>query len=454
MFAAPPTIGDVIDAKYRIIRLLGRGGMGAVYLAEHIALKRPVALKLMGEALRANEQYVRRFEREAKATFGLEHRNIVRVYDYGQEPAPYLVMEWIEGETLKERLNQMQEPPPLAWVRHVMAQIFEALDAAHSNGIVHRDLKPENILLRADANSVAAPVLKVVDFGMARIADVADGEPTLTKLDFVAGTPAYMSPEQCRSLVVGPASDLYAAGCILTELLQLSPPFRSGSPAELMSQQMFAPPPQLLRPPAAQPVPPALERLRKALLAKHLHQRPASAAQALAELHACFSESVPPPAYRGSMAEQLRPNFSSEAPTSVPHDQVVYIYDVPTLPNPLSEVERIAWASTGTEIRQWPKDVEDFDAGGGLVLIPCVEPTPAISDAVLRSIRQVKAAHGTAVVVGTGIPASVLPSWIEAGVAHVVERAEPVSVNVASRRSAATEPTELQDISIQGAPAT
>lgn len=433
MLATQPATGDVIDGKYRIVRLIGRGGMGAVYLAEHLALGRPVALKLMGEALRANEQYVRRFEREAKATFGLEHRNVVRVYDYGREPAPYLVMEWIEGQTLKEHLNQLQQPPPLAWVRQVMEQLFMALDAAHSNGIVHRDLKPENILVRDDAASGSNPAMKVVDFGMARISELVDGEPTLTNLDFVAGTPAYMSPEQCRSLVVGPASDLYAAGCILTEVLQLSPPFRSGSPAELMSQQMFAPPPPLVRPPNAPVVPPALEKLRRALLAKHLHQRPASALQALAELNACFAETVPGQ-HRGSMAEQLRREVRSESMSPPVHLGEVFIYGNDEAAAMIDEGERVAWAANGLVLESWPGVRVEADAKRDVVLIPCGDTSAQTLTTVLNAIRQVSDAGGAPVVVGTRIPAAVLPAWIEAGVAHVVERADPATVNATLQR--------------------
>lgn len=431
MSTNPPESGTIIDGKYRIVRLIGRGGMGAVYLAEHVALRRPVALKLMGEALRANEQYVRRFEREAKATFGLEHRNIVRVYDYGHDPAPYLVMEWIDGETLKEHLNRMSQPPPLDWVRQVMEQIFQALQAAHTNGIVHRDLKPENILLRHDPVTPGLPLMKVVDFGMARVADVLDGEPTLTQLDFVAGTPAYMSPEQCRSLVVGPASDLYAAGCILTELLQLSPPFRNGSAAELMSQQMFAPPPQLLRPPNAQLVPVPLERLRRALLAKHLHLRPASAAEALAELSACFSEVEPAP-NRGSMSDQLRRQGRSDPPEAGGHSLRVFVYVTAELGSPVGHTEVVAWGANGTEVLPW-HDSHSHDSVGDVVLIGCPNVEGVTLTAALHAIKRVTSAGGLPIVAGERIPASVLPSWIEAGVVHVVERADPASIEAVLR---------------------
>jgi serine/threonine-protein kinase len=164
--------------------------------------------------------------------------------------------------------------------------ILDALEAAHGCGIVHRDLKPENVLLTEVAGRQVA---KVVDFGLAHLDDALDAGPTLTSQDMVAGTPEYMSPEQCRSLAVGPSSDLYAIGCVLTTLLQGKPPFYGLPPIVLFSKHMFSPPPPLDRPEGAEPVPPLLERLRLDLLAKHPDRRPQSAAEARARLAEAMS---------------------------------------------------------------------------------------------------------------------------------------------------------------------
>src|SRR5690606_7417818 len=160
-------------------------------------------------------------------------------------------------------------------------QVLSALQAAHELGIVHRDLKPENVMLCRGAAAPGQEIdlcAKVSDFGLAHVEDPRDNLPTLTQRDAVAGTPSCMSPEQCRSLAVGPSTDLYAFGCLLACMLQGDPPFDGSSPIDVISKQMFAEPPPLERPDGLEPVPPLLERLRLELLAKKAHKRPATAA--------------------------------------------------------------------------------------------------------------------------------------------------------------------------------
>ena len=271
-----PAAGFVLAGKYRLTEMLGQGGMGTVYAAEQIELAVPVAIKLMHPHVAAHAEYVERFRREARAAMLLNHPKVVRVIDFGQHDKTFfIVMELIEGEPLDNWIFAHPRPPPFAEVVPIMCDVLEALEAAHALGIVHRDLKPENILLTHD--SQGHRYAKVVDFGLAHVDAPDDGRPTLTRADAVAGTPAYMSPEQSRSLRVSPAADLYSMGCILTELLQMSPPF-DGAPMEIVSQHLFMAPPALKRPDGAEPVPALLEKLRLELLAKHPHQRPADAA--------------------------------------------------------------------------------------------------------------------------------------------------------------------------------
>ena len=266
--------GKVLAGKYELGQRLGVGGMGEVYRAAHLSLGIDVAVKIMHPHVATIDEYMRRFRREAYAASLLHHRNVVRVLDFGEEgDLLYIVMELLRGETASRWLARPM-PPPLAEVADVLEQVIDAFEAAHAAGIVHRDLKPENVFLTIEADGKR--VAKVVDFGLAHVDDHRDAGPTLTKADMVSGTPEYMSPEQCRSLAVGPSTDLYAIGCLLTELLQLSPPFR-GNAVEVMTQQMFVPPPPLRRPEGAEPVPPLLERLRLSLLAKSPEQRPADA---------------------------------------------------------------------------------------------------------------------------------------------------------------------------------
>jgi serine/threonine-protein kinase len=275
--------GAVLAGRYRLVRVLGEGGMGRVFRAEHVTLGTPVAIKTMHAHVAATADYARRFTREARAASLLAHPNVVRVLDFGDDAGRlYLVMELLTGTSLARWLEGLRAPPPLAEACELALQLLDALAVAHAAGVVHRDLKPDNAFLAEEAGR---RVLKVVDFGLARFDDVLDTGPTLTKTEMVAGTPAYMSPEQCRSLVVGPSADLYAFGCVLTELLQLAPPFAADSNVELMAKHMFAPPPAVLRRPAgAEPVPPLLDKLRLDLLSKLPERRPETAEATRARL--------------------------------------------------------------------------------------------------------------------------------------------------------------------------
>jgi eukaryotic-like serine/threonine-protein kinase len=283
--------GTVLAGKYKIVRVLGAGGMGRVYQGEHLSLGVPVAIKTMHPLYATIPEYVRRFSREAHAASRLNHPNVVRVLDFGEEAAVggllYIVMEFLEGRSLWRHLDRLTRPPPLQEVALILGTLLDALSLAHANGIVHRDLKPENVFMAEVGDQT---VIKVLDFGLAHVDDARDTGPTLTSRDTVAGTPEYMSPEQCRSLAVGPSADLYSLGCILTTLLQLDPPFRTTSSMDTMAKHMFSAPPPLARPEDAEPVPPLLERLRLDLLAKKPERRPASAAEAKARLLEAMSK--------------------------------------------------------------------------------------------------------------------------------------------------------------------
>ncbi len=273
-------IGQILSGKYELERLLGQGGMGKVWKGTHLGLGIPIAVKTMHPEIAATADYVRRFRREAHAASLLNHPNAVRVLDFGEDEGTlYLVMEYLEGRSLTRWLGSLGAPPPLAEVANLLGMLLDAFQVAHSFGIVHRDLKPDNVFL-VDAGGTAGPIVKVVDFGLAHVDDARDAGPTLTSKDVIAGTPEYMSPEQCRSLSVGPSADLYSIGCLLTEMLQLRPPFRGGSSIEVLAKQMFTQPPPLSRPPDAEPVPPLLERLRLDLLSKAPEKRPKDAADA------------------------------------------------------------------------------------------------------------------------------------------------------------------------------
>jgi eukaryotic-like serine/threonine-protein kinase len=275
----------ILDGKYALQRRLGEGGMGAVYVAEHVALRHLVAIKVMHGPATNDEIAVRRFLREARAMAALDHPNIVRVLDFGvDQGAPYIAMDYLKGKSLDDMIAECTTPPPLARVLEILVPVLDGLAAVHERGVVHRDLKPDNIFL---AELPAGEQVKLVDFGLARMDD-GEGQPSLTQTSAISGTPDYMSPEQCQSLKVGPETDIYAVGCILTSLLQLFPPFAGGSVVEVLTKQMFTAPPPLRRPANAEPVPTALEALRLSLLAKDSLQRPQTALEVKTRLLEAF----------------------------------------------------------------------------------------------------------------------------------------------------------------------
>src|ERR1051326_4198865 len=222
---------------YQVLSLLGAGGMGDVYLAEDIRLKRKVALKLLPAELTANEDRLRRFEQEAQAASALNHPNIITIHQIGQvNGLNFIVTEFIAGETLRERMAK--ERLDLPAVLDVTIQAASALTAAHTAGIVHRDLKPENIMLRPDG------LIKVLDFGLAKLteprASKVDTEaPTVarvdTKIGTVMGTAQYMSPEQARGLKVDARTDIFSLGVVLYEMLAGRPPFTGETTADIIS---------------------------------------------------------------------------------------------------------------------------------------------------------------------------------------------------------------------------
>ena len=224
---APPAripVGSVVDGKYRIDRLLGTGGMGAVYRATHLQLERAVALKGIRTELLASPSAAERFRREAIAVARLRHPHIVTVHDYGvtADAGAYLVMELLEGHSLRDELAasaRLDVQTALA----IAAQVCAAVAAAHRAGVVHRDLKPENIFLERRDEGLA---VKVVDFGLAKLeAAVRSRDAAITHEGAVLGTPVYMSPEQCRGEEADTRSDVYMLGCVFYEMLTGERPF-------------------------------------------------------------------------------------------------------------------------------------------------------------------------------------------------------------------------------------
>jgi serine/threonine-protein kinase len=358
--------GQLIAGRYRVVSILGRGGMGEVYLAEHVLLRHPVAIKYMRPALAADPQHSSRFMREAHALSMLRHPHIVAIHDFGASSSDfYLVMEYLDGKPLSSWLEGLRELPPIPLVGVLMDQALDALDFAHNHGIIHRDIKPDNLFLSFHDGQ---PILKLVDFGLAHIDESVDRVGKLTSTGMIAGTPRYMSPEQCRSLAVGPPADLYSLGCVLTELLQGEPPFAASSPAELLAQHMFLPVPPLRRPPGLPAVPAALEKLRLDLLQKTAAKRPTSAAEARRLLREALDPSREEGRQISAVDRAARiPQWESPATPS------------PAVPAASAGEERVGWLSLTAAPLASPDELALGLATQGLRLVTFPRPTDLLS---------------------------------------------------------------------------
>jgi eukaryotic-like serine/threonine-protein kinase len=271
MTSTDTMIGRTFDKRYVIKRKLGSGGMAIVYLAEDQELGRLVALKLLDDRHASDEQFVERFRREAQSAAGLNHPNIVSIFDRGHAAGTYYIaMEYLDGRTLKELLVR-NGPTPIPIAIDYARQILGALSFAHRNGIVHRDIKPHNIVVGSDGR------LKVTDFGIAR-----SGASQMTEAGSIVGTAQYLSPEQARGAPVDPRSDLYSLGIVIYEMLTGSVPFTGDTPVEIAMKHLsqIPEPPSALRP----DVPHDLDAVVMRALAKDPEQRYDSAEEMDADL--------------------------------------------------------------------------------------------------------------------------------------------------------------------------
>jgi eukaryotic-like serine/threonine-protein kinase len=270
--------GQIIDGKYRIVRLIGEGGMGAVFEGENTRISRRVAIKVLHGAALSNPETVQRFEREAQAAGRIGSDHILEILDLGTLPdgARYMVMEFLNGDTLSAKIRQAGALAPATAV-HLIRQALVGLAAAHQAGIVHRDLKPDNLFVLNEKAGIR-DFVKLIDFGISKFNSLG-GDMSMTRTGAVMGTPYYMSPEQAKgSGQVDHRSDLYAMGVIMYEAVTGSVPFNANTFNELLFKIVLSDPPPLSQ------VAPHVDPRFAAVVSKAMAREPAQRFGSAAEL--------------------------------------------------------------------------------------------------------------------------------------------------------------------------
>lgn len=392
--------GTMIAGKFRIDAPIGRGGMGVVYRAHQLPMERVVALKVLRPQLAQDARSRARFEREARMASALAHPSAVAIHDFGEhEGAAYLAMELVSGESLRVWLER--GPVSTARAIDLAAQLADVLAAAARAGIVHRDLKPENVILEPQAEGERA---RVLDFGLAFALGPELG-PRMTREGVVVGTPEYLSPEQARGEAVGPATDVYALGCILHELIVGKPPFLGGE-LDVLTRQMFAPPPPLRRDTSVLDVPIELDELRRAMLDKRAHARPSAS-----EVHDRLAALDPDPdrgRARARIDGYLGPRASRMVPAAPPEATPIDAIDV-AVAGAVDASLALGLAAVGIAVH--PLDERAPDAAAIFA--------PSASDADVARLARL----GLPLVVGIGAgELSRLAACLRAGAADVVMR--------------------------------
>ncbi|MDW2884962.1 Stk1 family PASTA domain-containing Ser/Thr kinase [Exiguobacterium artemiae] len=343
--------GDRLNDRYRIERLVGNGGMANVYQAYDEILNRTVAIKILRTEFSHDEQFIRRFEREAHAATSLNHPNIVAVYDVGEEEAIYyIVMEYIDGMTLKTYCEGRALPVTKAI--DIISQICDAIDHAHAHRIIHRDIKPQNMLIREDGT------VKVTDFGIA----VAMSNATLTHTMSVLGSVHYFSPEQAKGKFADEKSDIYSLGAVLYELVTGQVPFEGDSPVAVALKHLQD---TARRPTALNPaVPQALENCIMQALSKAPHDRQQTVAAFKEDMVTAMSAER---ANEGIRGDDLMEKTMVLSPVSLPSEELEQTVPVPkvatVLPQPEKKKKRAWWiilllvlliGGAATTFAMWP----------------------------------------------------------------------------------------------------
>jgi tRNA A-37 threonylcarbamoyl transferase component Bud32 len=301
----------VVSERYRLMEVLGRGGMGVVYKAEQIHMKKFVAMKMMLQQATASQADHRRFQREAQAASLLSHPNIISIYDFGfYEGQAYLCMDYLQGKNLEDFIKG--NPLTLDQFRHIFAQACDALQHAHDKGIVHRDLKPGNLCI-SERNGDPLHLF-VLDFGLVKMMG-GGNDGKLTTTNMVVGSPLYMSPEQCRALNLDHRSDIYSLACVMYESLCGIPPFRANTVFDMMNAHISQPPVPIRETAPGVYVPAGLDKAILQALAKNPDDRPQSMNEFAKAIEASFSgapDVVMPSALRSKISNPMHQSMAGE----------------------------------------------------------------------------------------------------------------------------------------------
>lgn len=292
-YVSADLVGQTVDDKYQILSEIGAGGMGCVYLAQHLLLNKQVALKTFKSANLTEEERLR-FQREAQAIAKLSHPNVIQVFDFGYAlggTVPYYTMERLRGESLRQRLDRvgcLSESEAIS----IFGQVASGLIAAHHKGIIHRDLKPDNFFLSSNDTADGETQVKIIDFGIASLALPNQDAQRLTTIGLVFGSPLYMSPEQSMGLPVTAQSDIYSFGCALFQSLTGQPPFVGASAFATLQMHQEAPLPRLSDVLPGRQFAPGWQILLSTMLAKNPSDRYADFEAVQTELRAIEHRAV------------------------------------------------------------------------------------------------------------------------------------------------------------------
>jgi serine/threonine-protein kinase len=336
-------VGREIAGRYRILKKLGEGGMGAVYRAEQMSLKRQVAVKVLRPELSQNQMLVRRFDAEAQAVAKLNHPNIVGIYDNGQDTdgSLFIAMEFIEGRSLRSVINHEAPFHPQRALA-IASQVAAALTDAHANSIVHRDLKPDNVMLQDRGRQ--RDIVRVLDFGIAKLRDDSRAtQQAMTQAGDMLGTPQYMAPEQIKGEHVDGRTDVYALGCMIYEMITGRQPFEATTVMAMLSKHLMESvvAPSQRRPDL--PIPPEIDRLVLTAMMKDPAARPPTM-ELYGEQIAALQQALPADPNRSMGAPLSSVQNAPTPPAITPPAHSAYMQNAPTPPGPMTPAPPHAYA--------------------------------------------------------------------------------------------------------------